>query len=109
MEAEPTTTYALDWFPDPSFPDPFSDQVAGDLLRRPFSEFSESEQAALRQAAEHPAHAEFHLLATAEAADVVMGRWALPFPDSLTFQELPWPRFQAFRTAAIAQVARAAV
>ena len=109
MEAEPTTTYALDWFPDPSFPDPFSDQVAGDLLRRPFSEFSESEQAALRQAAEHPAHAEFHLLATAEAADVVIGRWALPFPDSLTFQELPWPRFQAFRTAAIAQVARAAV
>jgi len=104
MEAEPITTYALAWFPDP-----ISDRVAGDLLRGPFSDFSESEQDALRQAAEHPAHAEFHLLATAEAADIVTGRWALPFPDSLTFQALPWPRFQAFRTAALAQVARAAV
>lgn len=109
MEAEPTTEYPAAWFPDPSFPDPFSDAVAADLMRRPLSDFSPSQQAAMRQAAEHPAHAEFRLLARAEAADVAEGRWALPFPDSLTFQDLPWPRFQAFRTAALAQVARAAV
>ena len=108
-EAAPTTRYAQPWFPDPAFPDPFSDRVAADLMRTPFSDFSDREQAALRQAAEHPAHDEFHLLATAVAADVARGRWALPFADSLTFQELPWPRFQAFRTAALAQVARAAV
>lgn len=109
MEARPMTAYAEPWFPDPTFPDPFSERVAVELMRRPFADFSASQQDALRQAAAHPAHDEFHLLARASNADVVSGRWALPFPDSLTFQELPWPRFQAFRTAGLAQVARAAV
>jgi hypothetical protein len=78
-------------------------------MRRPLTEFPDAHRAALLHAAGHPAHEEFHLLARAQLADVVSGRWTLPFPDSLTFQELPWPRFQAFRTAGLAQVARAAV
>ena len=109
MEQAPATLYEVGWFPGLDFPDPFSESVASDLMRRPFADFSAQQQAALRQAAEHPAHGEFHMLARAELVDVVSGRWSLPFPDSLTFQELPWPRFQAFRTAGLAQVAKAAV
>jgi len=109
MERAPTTTYEMAWFPTSDFPDPFSEAVAADLMGRPLADFTPEEQRALRQAAAHPAHAEFHLLARARLADVVSGRWTIPFPDSLTFQELPWPRFQAFRTAALAQVAKAAV
>lgn len=108
-EARPTTSYAEPWFPSPSFPDPFSEAVAADLMSRPMTSFSEDEQAALRQAAAHPAQEEFALLARAELADVASGRLQIPFPDSLTFQELPWPRFQAFRTAGLARVAMAAV
>ncbi len=109
-ERGPTNRYPQGWFPDPDFfPDPFSETVARDLLRTPLSEFSDEEQAALRQAASHPAHAEFQLLAHSELVDVVSGRWTLPFADSLTFQELPWPRFPEFRTAGLAQVAKASV
>jgi hypothetical protein len=109
-ERGPTTRYDQGWFPDPDyFPDPFSETAAADVISRPLADFSEAEQAALRQAAAHPAHAEFHVLAQAELVDVVNGRWVLPFPDSLTFQDLPWPRFPAFRTAALAQVAKASV
>lgn len=109
-ERGPTTKYERAWFPDSDlFPDPFSETVAHDLLSRPLSDFSEAEQAALRQAAAHPAHSEFQVLAHARLVDVVSGRWALPFPDSMTFQDLPWPRFPAFRTAGLAQVARASV
>ena len=109
MERAPGTPYVEGWFPTPDFPDAFSESVASELMSRPLSEFSEQERAALIQAATHPAHAEFHLLARAEIVDVVSGRWTLPFPDSMTFQELPWPRFQAFRTAGLAQVAKATV
>ncbi|MDX1494697.1 MAG: hypothetical protein R3253_11585 [Longimicrobiales bacterium] len=109
MEQEPGTSYADPWFPSSDFPDPFSETVARDLMARPLADFTPQQQSALRQAAGHPAHQEFTLLARAEIADVVSGRWTLPFPDSLTFQELPWPRFQAFRTAGLARVAKAAV
>lgn len=109
MEQAPEMWYEEPWFPDASFPDPFSESVAAELMSRPLTDFTAREQAALRRAAEHPAHDEFHLLARAELADVVSGRWSLPFPDTLTFQELPWPRFQAFRLAGLAQVAKAAV
>ena len=109
-ERPPGTAYDMGWFPDPeSFPDPYSESVARDLMVRILSSFSAEEQAALRQAAAHPAHEEFHLLARAQLVDVVSGRWSLPFPDTLTFQALPWPRFAAFRTAGLAQVAKAAV
>lgn len=109
MEKRPVTAYSQGWFPDQDFPDVFSGSVARDLMSRPLSEFSERQQAALRQAAAHPAHQEFDLLARAGLADVVSGRWTLPLPDSITFQELPWPRFPAFRTAGLARVARAAI
>jgi hypothetical protein len=109
MERPPTQTYETGWFPDPGFPNPFSESVARQLVERPLSDFTPEQQDALRQAAAHPANAHFGLLARAELADVVAGRWVVPFPDSLTFQELPWPRFQGFRTAALAQAARAAV
>jgi hypothetical protein len=109
-ERGPSTAYAQHWFPDPDFfPDPFSETVAAELLARPLDEFSAEEQAALSQAAMHPASAEFDLLARAGLVDVVSGRWTLPFPDTLTFQDLPWPRFPAFRTAGLAQVAKASV
>ena len=109
-ERAPTTSFAEGWFPDPDFfPDPFSETVAADLLARPLSEFDDEEQTALRQAAEHAAHSEFDILARAELVDVVSGRWVLPFPDSMTFQDLPWPRFPAFRTAGLAKVAKASV
>jgi len=108
-ERRPVTTYGQRWFPDPDyFPDPFSETVASDLLSRPVSEFSPAEQAALRQAAVHPAQAEFELLARAALVDVVSGRWLLPFPDSTTFQDL-WPRFPELRAAGLARVAKAAV
>jgi len=109
MEQEPATWHETPWFPDEGFPDPYSEGVAASLMARPLADFTDEQQAALRQAADHPAHEEFRLLASAEMADVVSGRWTLPFPDSLTFQDLPWPRFQAFRTAGLAQVAKAAV
>lgn len=109
MERSPVTEYEQPWFPNADyFPDPFSETVAGDLLSRPVSAFSAAEQAALRQAAQHPAQAEFELLARAGLVDVVGGRWVLPFPDSTTFQDL-WTPFPAFRTAGLARVAKAAV
>jgi len=109
-ERGPATRYPEGWFPNPDFfPDPFSETVAHDLMRQPLSEFSEREQAALRQAATHAAHADFQTVADARLVDVVTGRWALPFPDTLTFEDLPWPRFQSFRMAGLAQVARASV
>ncbi len=109
-ERPPTTAYGSSWFPNPDFfPDPFSETVASDLMSRPLSDFTADEQAAMRQAAAHPAHEEFHILARAELVDIVNGRWQLPFPDSMTYQDLPWPRFQAYRTAGLAQVAKAAV
>lgn len=109
-ERAPETRYDDGWFPDPEiFPDPFSETVARDLMTRPLGDFSPEQQAALRQAAAHPAHAEFHLLSRGSLVDVVSGRWSLPFPDTLSFHALPWPRFAAFRTAGLAQVAKAAV
>ena len=109
-ERVPQRTYAKGWFPNPEvFPDPFSETVARELMARPLAERPESERAALRQAAAHPAHEEFRILAQAGSVDIVSGRWTLPFPDSMTFQDLPWPRFQAYRTAGLAQVARASV
>jgi hypothetical protein len=109
MERAPSTTYGRGWFPSADFPDPFAESVARELVRRPFGDFTPEQQAALRQAASHPAHADFEVLARARMADVVSGRWVVPFPDSLTFQDLPWPRFQAFRSGALARAARAAV
>jgi len=109
-ERGPSKRYEQGWFPDPDFfPDPFTESVARDLLRQPLDQFSDDEQVALRQAASHPANAEFELLARAPMADVVSGRWTLPFPDSLTFTNLPWPRFPEFRTAGLARVAKASV
>ncbi len=109
-ERPPVRRYEEGWFPEPDFfPDPFSETVARDLTGQPFSAFSEEERAALAQAAAHPAQEEFELLARARSVDVVTGRWVLPFPDSLTFQSLPWPRFAAYRTAGLARVAKAAV
>lgn len=109
-ERPPATAYAMPWFPDADFfPDPFSETVARDLMTRRLAEFGPDEQAALLQAAEHPAQAEFEVLARARLVDVVSGRWQLPFPDTLNFQGLPWPRFAAFRTAGLARVARASV
>lgn len=109
-ERAPGTRYDEPWFPeDASFPDAFSETVARDLMARPFSAFTSAEQAALRQAAAHPAQAEFDRLARASLVDVVSGRWSLPFPESITFQSLPWPRFGAFRSAGLARVAAAAV
>jgi hypothetical protein len=109
-EREPARLYAEAWFPDASlFPDPFSETIAYELMRRPLSEFSPDERAALQQAAVHPAQTELDVLAHAQMIDVVSGRWALPFPDSMTFHDLPWPRFPALRAAGLARVAKAAV
>lgn len=109
-EQAPKVAYETGWFPDPgTFPDPFSETVARDLMTRPLGEFTPEEQAALRQAAGHPAQEEFRRLARAQLVDVVSARWTLPFPDTITFQGLPWARFQALRTAGLARVAKAAV
>lgn len=108
-ERPPVTLYEEPWFTTPDFPDPFAEEVAGVLMARPWSSFTEEERASLRHAATHPAHEAFHLLARAALVDVVAGRWVLPFPDTMSFAGLPWPRFTAFRSAGLAQVARAAV
>jgi hypothetical protein len=109
-ERGPAQRHEQGWFPNPDvFPNPFSESVARDLLSRPLDELSDEQQAALRQAAAHPAQAEFDRLAKASMIDVVTGRWTLPFPDSLTMTNLPWPRFPEFRTAGLARVAKASV
>jgi hypothetical protein len=109
-EKGPARAYSERWFPEPDyFPDPFSETVASELIGRPLEAFTADEQAALRRAALHPASVEFDVLARAPLIDVVSGRWVLPFPDTLTFHDLPWPRFPAFRTAGLAQVAKASV
>ena len=108
-ENAPSSTYETGWFPTDFFPDAFSETVASDLMTRRLDDFTDEEKAAMRQAAAHPAHAEFHTLARAALVDIVSGRWVLPFPDTMTFQDLPWPRFQAYRTAGLAQISKAAV
>jgi hypothetical protein len=108
-ERSPGTLHPIPWFPIAgSFPDPYSESVAYDLMIRPLEAFSADQRAALLQAAEHPAQSEFETLARAELVDVVSGRWTLPFPDTMTFQDLPWPRFPAFRLAGLARVSKAA-
>jgi hypothetical protein len=108
-ERSPGTLHPLPWFPTAgSFPDPYSESVAYDLMIRPLEAFSADQRAALLQAAEHAAQSEFETLARAELVDVVTGRWTLPFPDTMTFQDLPWPRFPAFRLAGLARVSKAA-
>lgn len=109
-ERGPGRLYEGAWFPDQGFfPDPFSESVAYDLMIQPMADFATDERAALQQAASHPAHEAFRVLGRAEMIDVVSGRWTLPFADSMTFQDLPWPRFQAFRAAGLAHVAKAVV
>jgi hypothetical protein len=109
-ERPPQTTYEEGWFPNPDFfPDPFSETIAANLIIRTFDSFSADEQAALQQAAAHPAHEAFHTLARAQLVDIVSARWTLPFPDTVSYGSLPWPRFAEFRTAGLAQVAKAAV
>lgn len=110
MERSPRTRYEDPWFPEADrFPDPFAEAVAADLMATPLTERPEGERAALRQAAGHPAQSEFGLLARAPMVDIISARWALPFPDSATAFNLPWPRFTALRTAALAGVSSAVV
>ena len=100
MERAPRTRYEQAWFADPeSFPDPFSETAARDLVSRNFASFTSDERVSLLQAAAHPAQAELELLARATLADVVTGRWSLPFADGASLFDLPWPRFAAIRTA----------
>jgi hypothetical protein len=108
-ERAPRVRYEQNWFIDPeTFPDPFSETAARDLMARGFATFTAAERATIMQAATHPAHGEFEHLARASVADVVSGRWSLPFPDGTSMFQLPWPRFAAIRTAGLAHVARAA-
>ena len=110
MERAPRARYEQPWFVDAeTFPDPFSETAARDLIARTFSSFTPEERASLQQAAAHPAHAELAQLGRAPLADVVSGRWSLPFPDGSSLFDLPWPRFAGIRTAGLAHVARAAV
>ena len=110
MERAPRTPYPDDWFADPDvFPDPYSETVARELMVRSFDSFSADERASLARAAAHPAQAEFTRLAHASAADIVSGRWTLPFADGVSMFDLPWPRFAALRSAGLAHIARAAI
>ncbi len=92
-ENAPTQAYPTVWFPDADFfPDPFSESIATDLMSRPLADFSPEEQAAMRQAAEHPAHGEFHALARAELVDIVIG-------NDERADTLVWAREGALRAA----------
>ncbi len=68
---------------------------------------SAEQQAHLRARAEHPALAEFAMLARAGELDVVGTRYVLPFPDDAAEWDLPVPSTTPFQVAAEAMVARA--
>lgn len=69
--------------------------------------FSAAEMAYLERVAHADVWRYFAIVARAPAADLV-GRFRLPFPDSLSSVELPIPRFVATRELAYAAAARAA-
>jgi hypothetical protein len=109
MERAPRSRYEQAWFADAeTFPDPYSETAARDLIAQNPAALTADQRASLLQAAMHPAHVEIELLARAPLADVVSGRWSLPFADGASLFDLPWPRFAAIRTAGLAHVARAA-
>ena len=110
MERAPRIPYPEDWFAEPDvFPDPYSETVARELISTDLASFTPDERASLLRSAAHPAHKEIERLAHAASADIVTGRWTLPFADGSTVFDLPWPRFAALRTAGLAHIARAAV
>jgi hypothetical protein len=98
------------WFPNPDvFPDIFSEGVGRDLVLQLRSGLSAEDMAAVRQAAAHPAQAEFDVIATADRVDMVATRWVTPFADSLNVLSLPWPRFTELRYAALARISKGMV
>jgi len=109
-ELAPVRTHPEHWFPNPDiFPDIFSEGVGRDLVLRLRSGLAAEDMAAVRRAADHPAQAEFDVLATADRVDMVATRWVTPFADSLNVFSLPWPRFEEIRYAALARVSKGMV
>ena len=71
--------------------------------------FSTEEAAFLRDAAAHPARADFARLARAPSVDVVGAFYHLPFDESETFFSLPFLQLSGLRGAAHSHLAHAAV
>jgi len=103
-ELPPARPYTEPWFPTDFYPDAFSEGVGLEVVLQIETGFAPEEVAAIRQAARHPAQSEFDILATADRIDMVATRWVTPFADSINVLTLPWPRFEALRTAALARV-----
>jgi hypothetical protein len=109
-ELAPARPYPEHWFPNPDlFPDIFSEGVGRDLVLQIRSGLSAEHMDAIRRAANHPAQAEFDVLATADRIDMVATRWVTPFADSLNVLSLPWPRFTELRFAALARISKGMV
>jgi hypothetical protein len=83
---------------------PRSDKVL-DLVAKGFSP---AERTFLRQVATAPIWRDYDLFARAPAADMIGGRFALPFPADATWMEFPITRFAATKELADASVTRAA-
>jgi len=103
-ELPPVRPYPDSWFPTDFYPDAFSEGVGREFVLQIRTGFAPDELEAVRQAAAHPAQAEFDLIATADRIDMVATRWVTPFADTINVLSLPWPRFEALRSAALARV-----
>lgn len=87
-----------------SWQGPRSDKVL-DLVAKGFTP---AERDFLRQVATAPIWRDYDLFARAPAADMIGGRFALPFPAEATWMEFPITRFAATKELAYASVMRAA-
>ena len=70
--------------------------------------FAAQERAVLREVGMAPVWREYDLVARAPAADLIGGRFALPFRDDATWMEFPITRFASTKELAYASVMRAA-
>lgn len=70
--------------------------------------FTPAERDFLRQVGTAPIWRDYDLFARAAAADMIGGRFALPFPAEATWMEFPITRFAATKELAYASVTRAA-
>ena len=78
---------------------------AFELAHRPGLALTTEEAAYLERVSAHPAHGWWSRVAGAAAADVVAGRYRLPFPEGVSMATLPLPRFGSLREGAAAHVA----
>jgi hypothetical protein len=101
---------AVEWFP-PGSPMEANFLYRSDslLARGARGAFTPEERAYLARVAANPAFAHLAVLGRAPRLDDIGARFLLPFPDSVTWFEMPIPKFASTKEAAYANLARAAL